>query len=179
MRRSRLVIGFLAVGGALAVYNGVVAVPVMVARTQEHGVTMVAYRRWLIDPSVTVIDIWKVDGDRSMADVDRNLYLAAEALKGQSFSQVELANRGQGRFLIDGAKFREVGEQWRWQSVAYLIRAIPGAAKNMDGQPAFGEWTGGFLGVMLRELKDHNQLHWSWYLANMSGADPDSPMPDK
>ena len=163
----------------LAVYNGIVAVPVMIARRGEAGITMVAYRRWLIDPTTAVVDVWRVDADHSMADVDRNLFLTAEALKGQGFSQVELAYRGRGRFLIDGARFKDIGEQWRTQSVAYLISAFPEAAKRMDGQPAFETWTGGFLGVLMKQMQDHNQMHWSWYLANMSGADPDTPMPEK
>ena len=174
-RLAKIIIGIVT---ALAVYNGVVTVPVMLARRSESGVAMVAYRRWLIDPTTAVVDIWHVDGERSMADIDRNLFITAEALKGQSFSRVELAYRGSGRFLIDGAKFKEVGEEWQTQSIAYLMRAIPQAASKMDGQPAFGEWTGGFLGVMMQEMKDHNQLHWSWYLASMSGGDPDSPIPD-
>lgn len=163
---------------ALVVYNGVLTIPVAKARKGESGITMVAYRRWLVDPTTAVIDV-HVDPDKSMADMDRNLFSAAEALKWRHFTNVELAYHGRGRFLLDGDKFQEIGEQWQNQSIMYLISAVPQAARHMDGAPAFGTWEGGVLGVMTKEIQDHNQLHWSWYLANMAGADPESKIPDQ
>jgi len=163
---------------ALAIYNGIVTVPVALARKDESGITMVAYRRWLVDPTTAVVDIWHVNGQASMADVDRNLYLTADALKDQHFTSVELAYRGRGRFLINGDKFNEIGQQWRSQSVMYLVTALTSSATDLTGKPAFETWEGGWIGVMSRQLQDHNQLHWSWYLADMSGADPNSPIPE-
>jgi hypothetical protein len=168
-----------AILAGLAIYNGLVTIPVALARKDESGVTMVAYRRWLVDPTTTVIDIWHVSGEASMADVDRNLFLAADGLKGQHFSAVELAYHRSGRFLISGDKFNEIGKQWRSQSVMYLINSVASGATDLAGKPAFGRWEGGWLGVMMKQMQDHNQLHWAWYLAEMSGADPNSAFPDK
>jgi len=165
--------------GALVVYNGLVTVPVILERSDEQGVTMVAYRRWLVDPTTVVIDMWKLDGNRSMADVDRNLFKVAEAIKSQPFGRVQLAYQGRGRFLIPGHKFREIGKEWRSQSVAYLVSVLPQSATKLNGEPAFGTWSGGFLGVIMHQLQDHNQLHWAWYLASMTGANPESTMPDR
>jgi len=163
----------------LVIYNGFVSVPVALARKGEDGITMLAYRRWLIDPSTAVIDIWSIHGDKSMADVDRNLFKSAEALKDNSFKSVELAYHGRGRFMIDGDAFRQLGKEWHWQSVAHLMSVLPENARGMDGEPAFGTWTGGWLGVLSHQIEDHNDLHWKWYMASATGSDPESRMPDR
>lgn len=174
-RKVALIVG--AIVAALAVYNGIVAVPLAIARQNESGITMVAYRRWLIDPTTAVVDLWYLDGNASMADVDRNLFEAAEALKGQSFTNVELAYKGTGRFLLDGAHFKTIGEERSFQNPVYTIRTLPEHIAKLDGTPAFDTYEGGFLGVLGAQMRDHAQLHWSWYLASMSGADPSSTMP--
>jgi hypothetical protein len=168
----------LAVLLLLCVYNAFVFVPVAKARSGESGVTLVAYRQWGVNPNVVVLDVWKVSGTSSMADVDRNTFKAAEALKGRRFEKIELAYRGRGRLLIDGAAFQRLGEDWQSRSLSDLIGTLPQNASKMDGSPAFGTWTGGWLGVLLNQMKDHNRLHWAWYLAEVSGADPNSEMPE-
>ncbi|TPG48086.1 hypothetical protein [Sphingomonas glacialis] len=174
-RRVALIAG--AIVAALAVYNGILTIPVALARQHESGITMVAYRRWLIDPTTAVVDLWRVDRNASMADVDRNLFEVAEALKAQSFTNVELAYKGTGRFLLDGTQFKTIGEERSFQNPVYTIRTLPQHITKLDGTPAFGTYEGGFLGVLSAQMSDHSQLHWSWYLASMSGADPSSTMP--
>jgi hypothetical protein len=175
-QKAALIAGVIV--AVLAIYNGIVAVPVVLARQDESGVTMVAYRRWLIDPTTAVVDLWRVDGSATMAEVDRNLFEAAQALKGQSFKNVQLAYRGQGRFLLDGAEFETIGNELSFQNPVYTIRTLPEHISKLDGTPAFGTYEGGFLGVLGAQMRDHSQLHWSWYLASISGADPSSTMPE-
>lgn len=177
MKRRDWIIVSLVVVGAIAIFNAFVTVPVASARAGERGVTMVAYHRWLVDPSTVVIDLWSIDGTVSMADVDRNLFEAAEALKARSFSKVVLAYKGNGRFLLDGTQFKTIGEERSFQNPMYTVRTLTEHITNTDGTRAFETWEGGLLGVLTAQMKDHSQLHWRWYLASMSGADPDSQMP--
>jgi hypothetical protein len=169
--------GWIIAGGlltALITYNAWVAVPVIVARSGESGVTAVAYRRWLIDPTTIVFDLWSLDGERSMADVDRNLFKSAEALKDRSYSGVVLAYRGRGKLMIDGDHFQSIGEQRSYQNPIRLIGDLPEHTFNLDGTPAFSSWSGGFIGVMLHQMTDHNELHERWYMRSMAGLD-DAP----
>jgi len=158
------------------IYNATVELPVLNARSDEHGVTMVAYHRWLISPSTLVIDLWSIDGKVSMADVDRNLFEAAEALKGQTFGNVILAFRGKGRFIIDGAQFKTTGEERKWQNPIYAIRTLPQNLRKMDGSPAFETWEGGLLGVLGQQLKDHEEFHAQWYARESLGLPESTPL---
>lgn len=110
-----------------------------------------------------------------MADVDRNLFKSAEALKGRHYSSVVLAYHGQGKLKIDGDHFQSLGEQWSYQNPIRLIGDLPEHTSNLDGSPAFGSWSGGFIGVMLNQMKDHNELHERWYMRSMAGLD-DAPI---
>jgi hypothetical protein len=171
------VIASVAVALAITGWNAVVSVPVATALKGETAVTAVAYRQWLFRPDTLVFDIWRVDGAGSMADVDRVLFKAADALKAQNFGSVVLAYHGRARWRLEGAHFHEIGQEWSYQNPIYLVRTFPEHVTKMDGTPAFSEWSGGLLGVLLQELKQHNELHMRWYLLAVAGKDPDGPLP--
>jgi xanthosine utilization system XapX-like protein len=156
--------------GVLGIYNGVVTIPVSRALSDETGVTMVAYRRWLVSPGTIVVDVWKMDGTAAMVDVDRNLFKAAEALKDQSYSNVVLAYRGRGRFLLDGAHFKTIGEERSYQNPIYMVRTLTEHIDNMDGRPAFGTWEGGWLGVLGKQMEDQGEFHAQWYAREALGV---------
>jgi hypothetical protein len=144
-------------------WNAIVAVPVASALDDDSHSVLV-YRRWLISPNEIVFDVRGVSDTGSMADMDRQLFKAAEALKDRSYDSVILAYKGSGRFRLDGAHFKQVGKSWSYQNPIYLIRTLTENVDNMDGTPAFGAWTGGWLGVMNKQLQDHNDLHERWYM---------------
>jgi hypothetical protein len=134
-------------------------------------VSLHAYHRWGLDPSVIVLDLWSIDPRRtSMADVDRVLFQSAEALSGREFRSVVLAYRGRAKFEIEGARFKEIGESYSWQNPVYLIRTLPEKLRLPSGEPAFSAWTGGWLGVVNAQMKDHEVFHNSWYLADAAGS---------
>ncbi|MCY0146974.1 hypothetical protein OEG84_04385 [Hoeflea sp. G2-23] len=130
---------------------------------RNSAVLMVPYLRAGLDPSTLVIDIWRLTPTTSMADVDRILLDVAAGLKGRSFSKVYLAYRGAARLSFDGRYFRTLGEERDWQNPVYTIRTMPENARKMDGTRAFSSWTGGMLGVVNAQMKDHQQMHRIWY----------------
>lgn len=166
---KKLLGGGAAVFAAIIAYNAFVAIPVAQALSDETGVTMVAYRRWLVSPDTVVVDIWKMDGTAATVDVDRNLFKAAEALKGRSYSIVVLAYRGRGRFLLDGAYFKTVGEERSYQNPIYMVRTLTEHINSMDGRPAFGTWEGGWLGVLGKQMEDQAEFHAQWYAREALG----------
>ncbi|QDZ06430.1 hypothetical protein FPZ24_02185 [Sphingomonas panacisoli] len=143
----------------------------MTALSGEKHLT-VAYRRWLISPNDIVFDVWRLAPDGSMADMDRQLFKAAEALKGRPFDHVVLAYHGVGRFMIDGAHFGVIGDSWSYQNPIFIVRTLPENVSDMTGKPAFETWTGGLLGVVSQQMEDHNKLHEQWYLRAEAGLTP-------
>lgn len=168
---KKLTVAIASVVAVLAAYNAVVTIPVMVALKGEGDVTAVAYRSWLLSPSTIVFDVWRVGPEGSMVKVDRSLFLAAEALKERSYSGVVLAHQGRGKFVLDGARFKTIGQEWPDQNPVYIIRTMQSDIKTFDGQPAFDSFSGGWLGVMLEEMKQHNQLHERWWLLDRLGPE--------
>lgn len=173
-RRWPLWIGGLLV--ALIAWNAVITVPVSRALSGEEGATVVAYRRWLISPSQIVFDVWSVKGTQSMADMDRRLLKAAEALQGRSIDQVVLAYHGRTKFLMKGTYFQEIGATRQTQNPIYTIRTMQEQISNPDGTPAFETWTGGILGVLGKQMEDHNEFHKRWWVNDELGLSASDPL---
>lgn len=135
-------------------------------RDDRNGhVTMVPYLRWGVDPSTLVVDIWSVDLARtSMADVDRELLDIAEGLKDRTFSTVQLAHQGRIRYQMAGDYFKRLGEERAFQNPIYTVRTLPENMLDPDGARAFSQWSGGFIGVVAEQMKDHEKLHLNWYI---------------
>lgn len=168
-RRWPWVLGGLLV--ALVAWNAVVFVPVHSALADEDDASMIAYRRWLVSPSQVVIDVRSVKGTQSMAGMDRMLFKAAEALQDRKYDSIVLAWHGQARLLMDGATFQEIGANRRTENPIYTMRTMQEHLYNPDGSPAFGTWTGGWLGVLGKQLEDHNEFHQRWWVRDALGAE--------
>lgn len=154
-------LGFLL---ALIAWNAVVTVPAARALGGEDDSTLVAYRRWLLSPSQIVVDVWSVKGTQSMAGMDRMLFKTAEGLQNRSYDTVVLAYRGKTRLLMDGSYFQEMGATRGTQNPVYTMRTMQEHIHNPDGSAAFGVWTGGWLGVLGKQLEDHNEFHKRWWI---------------
>jgi hypothetical protein len=141
----------------------------MRAVSGEDDATTVVYRRWLVSPSQIVVDVWSVRGQQSMAGMDRILLKTAEGLQGRSYDKVALAYRGRTRLLIDGTYFQEIGATRQTQNPVYTMRTMQEHVQNPDGAPAFGTWTGGLLGVLGKQLEDHQEFHKRWWLNDTLG----------
>jgi hypothetical protein len=147
--------------------------PTMVAESKDprnNKVQLISYYRFAIDPTTLVLDLWNVSDDGSMADVDRVLLDTAQALQTIPFEQVELSFRGNPHFVLPGDYFRQLGRERDWQNPAYTMRTLPENVLALDGSPAFGQWTGGMLAVVSRQLQDHNDFHHRWWLDSWVGS---------
>lgn len=127
-------------------------------------VTTYAYARWGIDPTTLVFDLHSISGEASMTDVSRVLLQTASALKDTRFNEVVLAYRGEGRFKLAGAYFQQIGQEYGTQNPLYTIRTMPENVFSLDGARVFDTWSGGFLGVMGKQMEDVGQFHRRWYM---------------
>jgi hypothetical protein len=97
-------------------------------------------------------------------DLLRALFQTAEIFAGRrEFREVRLARSGQVVFVLRGGDFEEIGREFgAGQNPMYLMRTLPGKLYLPDGSPAFGQWSGGMLGVLLREMEDVNAAANRW-----------------
>ncbi len=83
--------------------------------------------------------------------------------KSQTFKDVQLYARGQEKFKLDGAYFKQLGDEYSWQNPVYTIRTFPSHVMNPDGNPAYSDWQGGILAVTTQQLDDFNDFSDKWY----------------
>ena len=170
MRARNLLLGAVAVVMLVAGANwALVDLPVSTALSKDSrnsGISMRTYHRWGVDPGTLVVDLWGLPTSVSMADVDRALFTAADALKDRKFGKVVLAWRGGARYVMDGDYFNTIGREYAYQNPVYTVRTMQEYLRTPDGSRAFGTWTGGMLGVLGKQMEDHKEFHRGWYAAS-------------
>lgn len=95
-------------------------------------------------------------------DIFRVFLQYAEALKNRNFNHVTLSLRGKPKFKIEGSYFKQLGSEYSTQNPAYTIRTFPENLLNTDGSRAYGQWTGGVLGVLKQQMEDFNDFIKKW-----------------
>ncbi|WP_025733084.1 hypothetical protein [Carnimonas nigrificans] len=142
--------------------NGVLA-----KDARNEGVSVYAYHQWLLSPGTIVFDLRSVSLENSAADVTRTLLQFAETQKAQHYEKVILAYKGEGRFLLEGDYFHQLGAEYGIQNPIYTLRTMPENVKHINGSAAFNTWEGGWLGVSGAQLKDLTAFHRQWFVHDM------------
>lgn len=117
-----------------------------------------------------VYDLRQVEGSKSMLDVFRVFLQFAKVLKDREFTDVVLAWRGREKFVVPGSYFQQLGRDFDSENPVFTVRTFPSHLKNVDGSNAFGEWTGGLLGVLGKQMEDVTEFHRRWYLQDAAIA---------
>lgn len=112
-----------------------------------------------------VIDLRHVGELAAPVDVMRVLFQSADALRNSQFKRVVLAYKGQDKFYLEGSFFQTLGREYETQNPAYSLRTFPENVKRLDGTPAYGTWTGGWLGVMSKQMEDLAKFGKDWYMS--------------
>ncbi|GAB7549930.1 hypothetical protein [Cupriavidus sp. 8B] len=135
---------------------------------RNEGISVRVHYQYLVNPSEIEFDLREVRGDKSAADVTRVLLQFAAAVKDRSFKTIRLAHGGVEKFELDGAYFHTLGVEFGEQNPIYTIRTMPEHVVNLDGSPAFGTWTGGWLGVVSKQMEDVHKFHRRWYIDDLA-----------
>lgn len=115
-------------------------------------------------PGTLVLDLRRFGDDAAMVDIMRALLQSAEAHKKSRFDRVLLAYRGTSKFMLDGDYFQKLGQEFDLQNPVYTLRTFPENVFKLDGSHAYGLWTGGWLGVVGKQMEGVNQFARDWYL---------------
>jgi hypothetical protein len=136
--------------------------------SRNQGVQVRVHYHNYLDPTVLSFDLRDVSGQNSMADVFRVLLQSTKALREHDFLRVELEFRGDVRFVLEGPYFKKLGDEYDFQNPVFTMNTFTSHLYRPDGTKAFPEWTGGWLGVMTKEIEQFNEFHKQWYLAESS-----------
>ena len=137
---------------------------------RNSGLVLYGYHEKLVVPGAIVIDMRNVSETNSPADVFRLLLQFAAKQKDRDYEKVVLAFRGNHRFILKGAYFKTLGQEYGTQNAVYTMRTLPENVFNIDGTLAFGTWTGGLLGVLGRQMEDFTEFHKRWYINELARA---------
>ncbi len=135
---------------------------------RNEGIKVFVHYRYFVDPTVVVYDLRAVSEKSSPMDVTRVLLQFAVRQKEKSVTAVELAYKGQEKFRIQGEYFKTLGNEYGTQNPMYTIRTLPENLYKPDGKQAFGNWTGGMLGVLGRQMQDFTEWHRAWYINDLA-----------
>ena len=139
---------------------------------RNSGISVSAHYDYWLDPSDIVFDLTSVSGNSSEADVMRVLFQFSGKMKDRNFNRVYLSFRGRPKFFLDGEYFHELGSQVDVENPTFLVRTFPEHVKTLTGESAFGEWTGGLIGVVGKQMEDFNQFNRDWYLNDLLKSSP-------
>lgn len=135
---------------------------------RNEGIEIFAHYKYFVVPTSLVIDLRKVSGTNSPADVTRVLLQLAQSQKTNEYSKVILAHAGTDKFILKGDYFQTLGIEFGTQNPVYTMRTFPENVYQLDGTAAFETWTGGMLGVLAKQMEDFNEFHKRWYIIDLT-----------
>lgn len=132
--------------------------------SRNSGIHVFVHYKSFVNPTSLVFDLRSIDEEKSMADVFRVLLQYAESVQNKEFTTVTMEFKGTPKFIMDGAYFKTLGEEYSWQNSVYTMRTFPENLLKIDGTPAFQTWSGGILGVLNKQMQDFSEVFSLWFL---------------
>ena len=134
------------------------------ADSRNAGYALSAHYGLYVNPSTLVLDL-KTITEAAPIDLFRGLFQAAAALaeSGRSFDRVILARGGDAVFQMKGDDFDQLGREFKsGQNPVFLLRTLPSKLHRPSGEAAFGQWEGGLLGVVGKQMEDLTAAGRAW-----------------
>lgn len=116
----------------------------------------------LLDAEIVRLDITDVSASASIADVVRVTLCFAHGIDDMGYRDLELAAGGQVRYRTSRSSLSPLAQEFKTGNPVFAFRKWPSILRSTDGSQAFGEWTGGILGVLSKELEDVNSAVRFW-----------------
>ncbi len=161
---KKLVIFAIALVAALIGMNWVrVNEPTQNALKYRDSFDALGYYQYGVNPKTIVFDLRDVGPRASAADVMGGFLDFADEFSDREFKNVILAYKGTQKFILSGRDFKMLGITRSTENPVYLLRTFPEKLRTMDGQRAYGSWTGGMIGVLGAQMDDLNKMADEWF----------------
>lgn len=112
--------------------------------------------------------VHNLSGEASAMDVFRVFLHAADYLKNRQFEKVNLCFRNETGFVLDGANFLEIGQEFETQNPMYTVRTFPEKLSLPDGQAAYETHSGGLFYLMRVQMEDFHDMNNVWYMNDLA-----------
>ena len=112
--------------------------------------------------------VHNLSDEASTMDVFRVFLHAADYLKNRQFEKVNLCFRNETRFVLDGANFLVIGQEFETQNPMYTVRTLPEKLSLPDGQAAYETHSGGLFYLMRVQMEDFSDMNNEWYMNELA-----------
>lgn len=129
--------------------------------SRNSGIELAVSYDSYINFKTIVFDLEEFKG-KAPVDLFRAFLQYADAMQKQKFDYVILSYRGNRKFKIPGNYFKQLGSEYSTQNPVYTMRTFPENLLHLDGTKAYGQWTGGVLGVLKQQMEDFNDFIRKW-----------------
>lgn len=133
--------------------------------SRNSGIEVTVKYDSYINFKTIVFDLKEFTG-KAPVDLFRVFLQYADAMQKEKFDYVLMSYRGNRKFKIPGSYFKQLGSEYSSQNAVYTMRTFPENLLNLDGSKAYGEWTGGLLGVLKQQMEDFNDFIRKWTETN-------------
>jgi hypothetical protein len=86
----------------------------------------------------------------------------ATQLDLNAIDRVILSRAGKMRFEVSGSNLRPLADSYAGGGRVWAFNNLPQAIRTSEGKQAYGEWTGGWLGVLQKQTEDLNNFIEAW-----------------
>jgi Zn-finger nucleic acid-binding protein len=133
-------------------------------RCESHGVVIVRVCYSGVFGGDTVVFDLRDGGSAGARRIDpvHLLMQFSDKLDLYSIRRLVLARNGRHRFYIIASDLRTLADSYAGGGRMWAFNNLPSKVRRMDGTHAFEEWSGGWLGVLQKQVEDLNKFITDW-----------------
>ena len=135
---------------------------------RNSGVNFELHYKYFVMTNTLIYNLQSVPLDKAPIDIFRTFLQTSTTLTDKKFETIELDYKGIPKFILKGDYFTDLGKEYDTQNPVYTTRTFPSHLYNLTGEAAYGEWNGGCLGVLGKQIEDFNDFNKKWYLNNIT-----------
>lgn len=131
---------------------------------RNSGIIYNVHYKNYIQPKVLIFNLKEVSGEKASVDVFRALLHTSVALKDKQFETIELSFKDNLKFTLKGDYFQKLGNEFEIQNSIYTLRTFPENLLDSEGKRVYGQWEGGMIGVLNKQMEDFQDFSHKWYI---------------
>jgi len=170
---SELTLLGLLVGGALVVVVAFVFSSItanansdleqaLQACSSRDGVDVTVYYDNALVKTDVIFDFQEATGSVRRIDPVHLLLQFGQKLELASTQRLILARNGRHLFYIPSSDLQELTNEYTFGNPIWSFNHLPERLRRMDGQRAYGQWQGGWLGVLEKQTTDLSAFISDW-----------------
>jgi hypothetical protein len=109
-----------------------------------------------------VFDVRSCKGDSRLIDPLHLLMQFGHKIRDEGFTHLSIASAGEEVYRLEKSDLNELAHQYELGARIWAFNQWPERLRKPTGGRAFGSWTGGSIGVAMRQMEDLNDALKAW-----------------